>query len=282
MANFCQNGLYEKIAQVLKTHIYSENVDVFSFYHAMISAYDSPESNSLFSEVRTLSEMVNFQKFLETKEEKQFNIGIDLPIYFGDPKSNHKIMIVAMDPKRIGQEPGVYTLGSVFSLHTNEGRSTNKNDYWKFIEPMISDNFVYLTDIYKLYYESFSEVNGRKNHIVSNKDKSFIGKDTIPFKINKQILDAEIKIVQPTKIIALGKEAANALKLIKGIKNSESEICFNQEGIEYIFMPHIARTVTQNISTIANLFFAMGKIKNDKQMENIGNQIKKYKGDLFS
>ena len=46
-------------------------------------------------------------------------------------------------------------------------------------------------------------------------------------------------------------------------------------------MPHIARTVTQNISTIANLFVAMGKIKNDKQMENIGNQIKKYKGDLF-
>ena len=105
----------------------------------------------------------------------------------------HKIMIVAMDPKRIGQEPGVYTLGSVFSLHTNEGRSTNKNDYWKFIEPMISDNFVYLTDIYKLYYESFSEVNGRKTHIVSNKDKSFIGKETVPFKVNKQILDAEIK-----------------------------------------------------------------------------------------
>jgi uracil-DNA glycosylase len=247
----------------------------------MISAYDTPQSNSLFSEVRTLSELVNFHKFLETKEEQPFNIGIDLPIYFGDPSSNHKIMIVAMDPKRTGQEPGVYSLGSVFSLHTNEGRSTKKNDYWKFIEPMISENFVYLTDIYKLYYESFSEVNGRKTHVVSNKDKSFIRKDTVPFKINKQILDAEINIVQPTKIIALGKEAANALKLIKGIKNSESEICFNQEGIEYVFMPHIARTVTQNISTIANLFVAMGKIKNDKQMENIGNQIKKYKGDLF-
>jgi uracil-DNA glycosylase len=281
MADFCQNGLYKKIAQVLKTNIYTENVDVFSLYHTMISAYDSPESNSLFSEVRALSEIDNFQKFLETKEEKQFNIGIDLPVYFGNPKSNHKIMIVAMDPKRIGQEPSVYTLGSVFSLHTNEGRSTNKNDYWKFIEPMISDNFVYLTDIYKLYYESFSEVNGRKTHVVSNKDKSFIGKDTVPFKINKQILESEITIVQPTKIIALGKEAANALKLIKGIKHSESEICFNQDGIEYIFMPHIARTVTQNISTIANLFVAMGKIKNDKQLENIGNQIKKYKGDLF-
>ena len=82
MTDFCQNGLYKKIAQVLKTHIYSENIDVLSFYQDMISAYDSPESNSLFSEVRALSEVVNFQKFLETKEEKQFNIGIDLPIYF--------------------------------------------------------------------------------------------------------------------------------------------------------------------------------------------------------
>ncbi len=281
MTDFCQSGLYKKIAQVLNTHIHFENIDVFSFYQDMISAYDTPESNSLFSKARNLSEIVNFHRFLETKEEKQFNIGIDLPIYFGNPESNHKIMIVAMDPKRIGQEPGVYTLGSVFSLHTNEGRSTNKNDYWKFIEPMISDNFVYLTDIYKLYYESFSEVNGRKTHVVSNKDKSFIGKDTVPFKINKQILEAEIKIVQPTKIIALGKEAASALKLIKDIKNSELEICFNQDGIDYIFMPHIARTVTQNISTIANLFVAMGKIKNDWQMENIGNQIKMYKGELF-
>ena len=281
MTDFCQSGLYKKIAQVLNTHIHFENIDVFSFYQDMISAYDTPESNSLFSKARNLSEIINFHRFLETKEEKQFNIGIDLPIYFGNPESNHKIMIVAMDPKRIGQEPGVYTLGSVFSLHTNEGRSTNKNDYWKFIEPMISDNFVYLTDIYKLYYESFSEVNGRKTHVVSNKDKSFIGKDTVPFKINKQILEAEIKIVQPTKIIALGKEAASALKLIKDIKNSELEICFNQDGIDYIFMPHIARTVTQNISTIANLFVAMGKIKNDWQMENIGNQIKMYKGELF-
>lgn len=281
MADFCHKGLNKKIAQVLKTHIYSENVDVFSFYHAMISAYDSPQSNSLFSEVRALSEVVNFQKFLETKKEQPFNIGIDLPIYFGDPSSNNKIMIVAMDPKRIGQEPGVYSLGSVFSLHTNEGRSTKKNDYWKFIEPMISENFVYLTDIYKLYYESFSEVNGKRSHYISNKDKAFIGKNTIPFKINKEILESEINIVKPTKIIALGKEAANALKLIKNIKNSDSEISFNQEGIEYIFMPHIARTVTQNISTIANLFVAIGKLKNDEQMENIGKQIKKYKGDLF-
>jgi uracil-DNA glycosylase len=281
MTDFCQSGLYKKIAQVLDRHIYFENIDVFSFYQDMISAYDTPESNSLFSKARNLSEIVNFHRFLETKEEKQFNIGIDLPIYFGNPESNHKIMIVAMDPKRIGQEPGVYTLGSVFSLHTNEGRSTNKNDYWKFIEPMISENFVYLTDIYKLYYESFSEVNGRKTHVVSNKDKSFIGKDTVPFKINKQILEAEIKIVQPTKIIALGKEAANALKLIKGITNRQSDIYFKQEGIEYIFMPHIARTVTQNISTIANLFVAIGKLKNDEQIENIGNQIKTYKEDLF-
>ena len=233
MADFCQNGLYKKIAQVLKTNIYTENVDVFSLYHTMISAYDSPESNSLFSEVRALSEIDNFQKFLETKEEQPFNIGIDLPVYFGDPLSNHKIMIVAMDPKRIGQEPGVYSLGSVFSLHTNEGRSTKKNDYWKFIEPMISDNFVYLTDIYKLYYESFSEVNGRKTHVVSNKDKSFIRKDTVPFKINKQILDAV-------------KTTAMDCALYKG---SNEMVCYNFGKVSsnlFSTVPILEQDSTQN------------------------------------
>jgi hypothetical protein len=279
--NFCQKGLYKNISNLLSTSLFSKNIEVDKLYELMIDSFNADLSNFLFSDLFPISDLGSFSTFLTNKSTRPFNIGVDLPIYFGDPISNSRIMIVAMDPKRLGQEPGVFSLGSVFSLHTNEGRTTRKNDYWNFIEPMITDNLVYLTDVYKLYYESFIEVNNRQVHQVSNKDKAFIGKNTIPFNINKEILEKEIELVKPTKIIALGKEAASALKQIQDLKIKGTEIYFKHNQIEYIFMPHIARTVTQNISTIANLFVAMGKLKNDQQLEFVGEQLKIYKDDLF-
>jgi hypothetical protein len=279
--NFCQKGLYKNISNLLSTSLFSKNIEVDKLYELMIDSFNADLSNFLFSDLFPISDLGSFSTFLTNKSTRPFNIGVDLPIYFGDPISNSRIMIVAMDPKRLGQEPGVFSLGSVFSLHTNEGRTTRKNDYWNFIEPMITDNLVYLTDVYKLYYESFIEVNNRQVHQVSNKDKAFIGKNTIPFNINKEILEKEIELVKPTKIIALGKEAASALKQIQDLKIKGTEIYFKHNQIEYIFMPHIARTVTQNISTIANLFVAMGKLKNDQQLEIVGEQLKIYKDDLF-
>lgn len=282
MVNFCQKGLYENVSNILSTSLFAENIEVEKLYELMITSFNTDLSNFLFSDLFPISDLGSFSTFLTNKSISPFNIGVDLPIYFGDLNSKSRIMIVAMDPKRIGQEPSVFSLGSVFSLHTIEGRNTRKNDYWNFIEPMIADNLVYLTDIYKLYYESFIEVNNRQVHKVSNKDKTFIGKNTVPFNINKEILEKEIELVKPTKIIALGKEAASALKQIQDLKIKGSEIYYRHNQIEYLFMPHIARTVTQNISTIANLFVAMGKLKNDKQLEFLGEQLKIYKDDLFN
>ena len=282
MVNFCQKGLYENVSNIISTSLFAENIEVEKLYELMITSFNTDLSNFLFSDLFPISDLGSFSTFLTNKSISPFNIGVDLPIYFGDLNSKSRIMIVAMDPKRIGQESSVFSLGSVISLHTNEGRNTRKNDYWNFIEPMIADNLVYLTDIYKLYYESFIEVNNRQVHQVSNKDKTFIGKNTVPFNINKEILEKEIELVKPTKIIALGKEAASALKQIQDLKIKGSEIYYRHNQIEYLFMPHIARTVTQNISTIANLFVAMGKLKNDKQLEFLGEQLKIYKDDLFN
>ena len=35
-------------------------------------------------------------------------------------------------------------------------------------------------------------------------------------------------------------------------------IQFQQDGIQYIFLPHVARTVTQSIKTIVNLYKGIG------------------------
>ena len=77
----------------------------------------------------------------------------------------------------------------------------------------------------------------------------------------------------------MGLESANALKMLQGIKDKENYI--KQNGIEYIFMPHIARTVTQSIPTIANLFIAMGKIKKHKSLIEAGEQIHILRNELF-
>ena len=80
-------------------------------------------------------------------------------------------------------------------------------------------------------------------------------------------------------IITLGKEAADAIKETQGISNREVHLM--KEGVEYIFMPHISKTVTQNIPTVANLFIALGKIKKNKILEELGFNIHELNKQLF-
>ncbi len=197
------------------------------------------------------------------------NLGIDLPIWFGDPQDEkHRMMIVAMDPKRNGQEDGRITLNSVFSLHTRSGRETRRNDYWRFIKPFTESGFVYLTDLYKLYYETSVIRAGVTLPLVSNKDEAFIGRGTVPYQMNKSILAAEIKAVAPTRVVAFGNEAAVALRAIQGITSSGP--IHVHEGVEYVFVPHISRTVTQSISTIANLYLTVGMLRGNTELQRIG------------
>jgi hypothetical protein len=80
-------------------------------------------------------------------------------------------------------------------------------------------------------------------------------------------------------IITLGIESANALKTIQNIKSKEILETIN--NITYLFMPHISRTVTQNIQTIANLFISIGLLKNNNEMNELGKKIQHFKKQLF-
>jgi hypothetical protein len=114
-------------------------------------------------------------------------------------------MVVALDPKRNKQENRDITIGSVFSLHTTEGKINNRNDYWNFVWYLSQTGFVYLTNKYKIYYETKNE---KGQNLISNKDKSYIEKGC--FQQNKSILEDEIlNIVKPNQIITLGVDAAN-------------------------------------------------------------------------
>lgn len=278
MPLFCANLLYKDVSKLLHTHLISSSIDLVSMYETLIQHYNdiAVEENSLLEISK--HDIIGYGDLLQKKEVK--NLGIDLPIYFGNPSQEQRIMIVAMDPKRNGQKNDHVSVGSVFALHQYAARHTKRNDYWKFIEPLTANHFVYLTDVFKLYYETSASQNGRQSILLSNKDPEFTANNRHSFQTNKLILEEEINLVKPTTIIALGNEAAGALKALCDIKTNELEIIHN--NIHYLFMPHISRTVTQSISTIANLFIAVGKLRQNSSMIRLGEEIKRNKEKLYA
>jgi hypothetical protein len=111
-----------------------------------------------------------------------------------------------------------------------------------------------------MYYETAS---GKK----SNRDGAYTGMET-----HNMILEAEIDLVEPQTMISLGKDSENAIKKLKRIETTDCKI--EDDGINYLFMPHISRTVTQNIMPIANLFITMGVLKKNPEMQKLGEKLK--------
>lgn len=248
--------LKPKISDLLKSKLLSSRlVDIYSLL----------DKNIQIDDLQPV-----FKNLLQSKSFLK-NIGIDLPFWFGDFNSTNKTMVVALDPKRNRQEHNEISVNTIFSVHTEEGKNTNRNDYWSFVSFLAKTGFIYLTDIYKIYYET-RDKNG--NVLLSNKDKSFITGDC--YEQNKSILQKEIEIVKPQRIITLGLGAANAVKRIKGVVTDQINFKNENEELEYIFLPHISRTVTQSIRTIGNLYKGLGIITQREEIELIGSSILKH------
>lgn len=267
----------EQVVDLLEKNLFRREAGWLSgVYASMTEKVDDPEGFKLenIEPGHTV-----FEEFLSDK--KISNLGIDLPVWFGDPeKAKQRLMIVAMDPKRHGQTGRSISLNSVFSLHSRpNGRETGRNDYWRFIKPFTDNALVYLTDVYKLYYNTVTTEGDRTHVIASNKDETFIGRTTGTYGINKTILAQEIKAVRPTRIVAFGNEAAAALINIQQIGGSGPHR--HEHGMEYIFMPHISRTVTQSIGTIANLYETAGILRGNEELRRVGEAIRKHRSALY-
>jgi hypothetical protein len=242
-----------------------------------------------------INKLKHFDNLLNAKLGAIKNIGIDFPLYF-ENKDKPNLVIVAMDPKRKDNNQIVeesISLSSVFALNNLSSRSTNKNDYWKFISPLTKDFNVYLTDVYKIYFD-----NANPSQKISSKDSKFKNFEILienqKKNLHYQILEEEIETFfsksKPNQnfVIALGNEAKDAICRIYNI-TTKDKISVEQKNKKFIFMPHISRIVTQNIKTISNLFEAMSIIKdlrkNDKsatEYKNLGIKIKELNKTLFS
>jgi hypothetical protein len=240
-----------------------------------------------------IKDLLHFSVFLDSKKENIKNIGIDFPLFFKNSEKPN-LAIVAMDPKRNDascKETNCISLGSVFALNKDSGRKSNENDYWNFISPLTKDFNVYVTDVYKIYFDSID-----KNQKVSNKDADFkefkISINGNEKNIHRHILEKEFDFLfrnsssNKSIVITLGKEAKTSICQLFGIKLSEDEISIVHDNIKFIFMPHISRTVTQNIKTVSRLYEAIGELKNARGSDGndfkvVGSEIRKLQQEMF-
>ncbi len=218
------------------------------------------------------------------------NLGFDFPILFENP-NKQPLVVVALDPKRNDQHKiiqGEILNGTVFGI-TNIEENVNRNDYHKFIRPLTEDFSVYLTDLYKIYYDSNNSI---PNQSVSNKDKAFTDfKLNDNINIHRLILEKELKYIftktpsEEKLVIALGKSSKEALVKIFQIDdtdNIENECFIDELGkVKFFFMPHISRTVTQSIPTISKLFIATGLLKNYRKKDASGDAYKKVGDEMI-
>ena len=277
--------LPEEITQILADYFFNlSKDDVLSKFHQTSLEIDVTVDKR---------DLLHFGDFLLNKSEKIKNLGIDFPLFF-ENKGKPNLAIVAMDPKRNDEsckEKNCISLGSVFALNKESGRKSNENDYWNFIYPLTQDFNVYLTDVYKIYYDSID-----KNQKVSNKDADFkefkISINGNKKNIHSHILEKEFEFLfrNPSSdqniVIALGKEAKTSICQSFGINLKEDEISIVHDNIKFIFMPHISRTVTQNIKTVSRLYEAIGELKNVRKNDGdkfklVGSQILDLKEELF-
>lgn len=257
----CPDYLTSKVSSILQEHLFNTEMAIEKWYTKVRAGEELTNTVSSAQIHPALQNIISGKWAVK-------NCGIDLPVWFGDLNSEKRVMIVALDPKR-NQTTSEITLGSVFSLHTSEGRNTRRNNYWNFIRPLTEQGFVYVTDIFKFYFETKHTATG--SFVLSNKNKDHIRPDSDCGKLYKQILQAEIDLVRPQRIITLGNEAASAVKKIRNIDTAD--LTYVDGTSEYIFLPHISNTVTQSIKTIGNLFLGTGIIKNDEHLVSIGKDI---------
>lgn len=246
-----------KVSHLLNTQLFSGEYKENEIYNLIDTNITIDNLNDIYQDL--LKNKLNLK-----------NLGIDLPYWFGDFNSNEKTMVIALDPKRNKQNNKKISVGSIFSIHSEEAKTTKKNYYWDFISHLAQTGFIYLTDIYKIYYET---KDNKRQNLLSNKDKEYTKGDC--YEHNKYILDIEInEIVKPNRIVTLGRDAADAVKAIRNIETDDIKHC--QDKIEYIFLPHISRTVTQSIKTIGNLYKGLGIITQKEEIQNIGENLLKH------
>ena len=209
--SYCRCKGYQTIVDILKNYLFQDNPNnvLEKRYLQMISLVNDSHSNwgpcGQFNVLDTKDVLLEIPTncFSGLQTCQNYNdLGHDLPYWIEVPKEKERgrIMLASQDPLRKNQNPGFITLSSPFGMHSMDYRGNRIMT--QMVKMLLDKGYsVYLTDFNKLY--------GKEQ----NKPVDFSG-------MREQftdILRKEICFWNPTKIIAVGRVAEEALKAIKGV-----------------------------------------------------------------
>ena len=174
-------------------------------------------ATSLIAQNKAIHQQGDAAMKRESKESIKCSSGdirVDLPISFGSLDARHRLIILGLEPRDSKniynlERQGKFVFGTPFGIE----QWSSGNKYFKSFSEIISrsDCFVYFTDVVKEYEVKESKVKADKNA-----RKEFWNKASN--EENIAFLKEEMSHINPTHIIALGRDTYFFLKEIFGEK----------------------------------------------------------------
>lgn len=207
---FCPSSIFQ---EELYTLLQESVVQVSK---EQIEHYYSTWSNN-FETIDSVSKFILEKTDISNEQNVPHNsslLGIDLPIWFNEQEfGKSKIMLLGIDPLRNKKifkeykaiEESQVIIGTPYAIHDKRMRSGRSKNYWTFIENLLENNFVYVTDIFKTFFliNENSIIRSYNFYKTSN-------------KYSNNLLRKEIELIKPDLIITLGAESYRNLL---GLKN---------------------------------------------------------------
>ena len=177
--------------------------------------------NNMASDTKEFIQSANFLKGVSTNTIKsnskiishENDYRIDVPVWFGDlVNSKRRVIIFGLEPRDTNSNFNIEKIdnkifGSPFGIDRWNSNSSVKrkpqNRYFRVFNSLVSDetNFVLFSDIVKDYKILKTNNEGRKND--TNAREYFFKKAEEQFSL----LRDEIKMINPTHILTLGKDS---------------------------------------------------------------------------
>ena len=184
---------------------------------------------------------------------------IDFPVYLGKPSVQKTIMVCAMDPLCNDDHPGLIGGWVPFSIlkQPADFRGSDRSNH-AFFQPLREQFNLYITDIYKLYFK----YGAKKSNQLSAYTK---------LKVHREILQEEIRIIQPDSIVTLGNAAKNALAQLLNAEQQGSHQIIHRintyqwdENCRIYHLPHISGLAGGAKKKLLQDAYVPGKMLNEQ------------------
>ena len=274
---FCPNESFEKeLHQLIKSNILKiESSKLEDIYKRFRVEFDGLSNSpcKLEKEMHLIDHGI---------PENAYLLGLDLPIWFNNiDTTGKKIIILGIDPLRnekTFKSNGAdfktdIVIGTPYALHQLNMRNGRTKEYWEFINNLAQKNFVYVTDIYKLFfYEDSSKIRRSYDYYPTNRPLKQI-----------YLLEQEIDLIEPDLIITLGAKSYFQLTkrhqplLTRNIIKEEKKVYKKYNVIPMVHLSGSTRKQTKLNFLEANEIEYQNKSFGKYYFEMINNYINNFK-----